>query len=210
MTDPAIATAEKLLHGARELFRGPAFAPGFRAASDAYEAALAAIPQIPERQRKNVYEQSMYAQTHSRIPLAERIDAAIRRETTRTARIAERGLRVETVESWVRKIVEGEIVTTVDVEVYDAETGELWTNRENVLPEFAERVAADLYVRIVNGRAAEDECDECYVFPDGSRQDGGTCLCSLRRPANGCRCKEAASAWHGPTFIRAEIAAEEV
>lgn len=155
---PTLAATEMLLHEARELFRGPTFGSGFREASDAYMTALAAIPEIPDRQRRNVYEQSMYAAT-SHIPLAERIEAAIQRETTRTIRIAENGLRVEAVESWVRRLPD--LASTVDVEVCDAQTGELWARRENVQAEQVEKVAVDLYVEVLNLRTSEagDECE---------------------------------------------------
>ncbi|GAA4226034.1 hypothetical protein GCM10022254_09620 [Actinomadura meridiana] len=58
---------------------------------------------------------------------------------------------------------------------------------------------------------ADFECDECYVHPDGTRQqDGLTCPCSVREPVGGCRCQPSPAEWMGPAYIRSEIAAEEL
>jgi hypothetical protein len=56
------------------------------------------------------------------------------------------------------------------------------------------------------------ECDGCYVHPDGSRQDGGMCVCAIGLTADPktCRCQASPAIWYGPAEIRAEIAAEEV
>ncbi|MFC5744810.1 hypothetical protein [Actinomadura rugatobispora] len=54
------------------------------------------------------------------------------------------------------------------------------------------------------------ECDGCRVRPDGISEDGTTCLCAFGEPVGGCRCQASQAEWFGPSYIRAEIAAEEL
>lgn len=54
------------------------------------------------------------------------------------------------------------------------------------------------------------DCDGCYVQPDGTRDDGSRCPCSVREPVGGCRCKASPAEWMGAAYVRREIAAEEV
>lgn len=197
-------TAEKLLNDLRVLYRRHPSenAPGeFIRIADAYRAALA-LRDIHERQRENVYEQTLFGG----IPLGAAIFAARRRENARTVVIDRDGLRVETVPAW------GD--DRLNIEVYDATTGELLQRRERYPAEHAEQIATDAFVYVWHALQAgsEQECDGCYVQPDGTHDDGTLCLCAAGLTANpkACHCQPSPNEWHGPAYIRAEIAAEEV
>jgi hypothetical protein len=192
-------TAETLLNDLRALYRRHPTenTPGeFRRAAGAYQAALAVL-NINERQRKNVYEQTLY----TGITLDAAIIAARRRENTRTVWIDSDGIRIESVREMGSEHFR--------VEVYDTATGEMVASSNGLPTERVERTATDLFTEVWNHRNTGPECDECLVRPDGTRDDGATCPCSVRAPAGGCRCQASPAEWHGPAYVRAELAASE-
>jgi hypothetical protein len=197
-----MSTVEQLLENARTIYRrDPAMnAPGeYQRAAGEYQAALAAVVDIPERQRKNVYDQTLYAGAS----LTDAIDAAIWRETTRVIRIDSEGLRVET----VRELCSDHS----RVEVYDTATGDMIASMGGIPAAQLERTATDLFTEVwQHVNAGESECDGCLVRPDGTNENGAICPCATQRPVGGCRCRASLTEWHGPAYIRAEIVAEQV
>lgn len=196
-------TAETLLNDLRILYRRHPSenAPGeFQRVSDAYRATLALLD-IHERQRENVYAQTLYGG----ITLDAAIVAARRRENTRTIRLDSHGIRIET----VRGLCSPEHYT---VEAYDTATGVMVASLGGIPTEWLDRYAADLWAEVWNNRQDEAECDGCYVQPDGTHDDGTMCPCAAGLTVNpkACRCQPSPNEWHGPAYVRAEMASREI
>jgi hypothetical protein len=150
-----MSAADQLLEDLRTLYRRPHMnAP----AADAYRTALAAMPQIPERQRDNVYDHTLYTNTG----MSDAIDAAIWRETTRVVQFENDGLRVETVRGLCSEHYCAEVYddfTTTSCRI--ASCGGIpaaWLDRT------ATKLFTEVWQRI---NTEEPACDGCYVRVDG-------------------------------------------